>query len=53
MTALLRTTVDLLVEAEEAGFDWVGVGEEHMNAYGVIPSPVQLLTAVAAARTSP
>ncbi|WP_206487882.1 LLM class flavin-dependent oxidoreductase [Rhodococcus sp. KRD162] len=51
MRHLLQESVDLLVEAEAAGFSWLGVGEEHMNAYGVVPNPTLLLSAVAA-RTS-
>ena len=51
MRYLLQESVDLFVEAEAAGFSWLGVGEEHMNAYGVVPNPTMLLSAVAA-RTS-
>ncbi|WP_322544740.1 LLM class flavin-dependent oxidoreductase [Rhodococcoides fascians] len=51
MRALLTDSVDLFVDAERAGFDWLGVGEEHMNAYGVVPNPTLLMSAVAA-RTS-
>lgn len=45
---VLRDTLAHMVAAENAGFDWLGMGEEHMNAYGVVPNPAQLLTVVAA-----
>ncbi|UNN05227.1 LLM class flavin-dependent oxidoreductase [Rhodococcus opacus] len=48
MNQLLSDSVALLVAAERAGFDWLGVGEEHMNAYGVAPNPTLVLSAVAA-----
>lgn len=45
----LRRVVDLLVLAEEVGFDSVWANEHHYHAYGgVVPSPALLLTAVAA-----
>lgn len=44
---LLRDTLALMVDAEDAGFDWLGLGEEHMNAYGVVPNPTLLLAVVA------
>jgi alkanesulfonate monooxygenase SsuD/methylene tetrahydromethanopterin reductase-like flavin-dependent oxidoreductase (luciferase family) len=37
--ALYRESLDLFRAAEESGFDWLGIGEEHMNAYGVVPNP--------------
>ncbi|MDX6236104.1 MAG: hypothetical protein QOG10_919 [Kribbellaceae bacterium] len=39
LAELYRETIMLFREAEKAGFDWLGVGEEHMNAYGVVPNP--------------
>jgi len=45
--ALYRETVELFRIAEAAGFDWLGVGEEHMNAYGVMPNPCVFLAALA------
>lgn len=51
MRLLLQQSVELFVEAEAAGFSWLGVGEEHMNAYGVVPNPTLLLSAVAARTT--
>ncbi|MEU5398005.1 LLM class flavin-dependent oxidoreductase [Streptomyces sp. NPDC005963] len=47
---VLRDTLAHMVAAEDVGFDWLGMGEEHMNAYGMVPNPTQLL-AVVAART--
>lgn len=43
--------VEQLVRAEACGFDWVGMGEDHMTAYGLTPNPL-LLLAVVAARTT-
>lgn len=43
-----REAVELFVEAERAGFDWLGVGEEHMNAYGIVPNPTLFLSTLAA-----
>ena len=34
-----RAQIDQLVFAEECGFDWVGVGEDHMTAYSLTPNP--------------
>jgi alkanesulfonate monooxygenase SsuD/methylene tetrahydromethanopterin reductase-like flavin-dependent oxidoreductase (luciferase family) len=45
---LFRDSLDLLIEAEACGFDWVGVGEDHMTAYGLTPNPLLFLSAVAA-----
>ncbi|MEU9779646.1 LLM class flavin-dependent oxidoreductase [Streptomyces phaeochromogenes] len=44
----LRDTLAHMIAAENAGFDWLGMGEEHMNAYGMVPNPTLLLTVVAA-----
>ena len=47
--AFLRNVLDLLVLAEEVGFDSVWANEHHYHPYGgVVPSPALLLTAVAA-----
>lgn len=46
-----RDYLDLLVAAEEAGFDSVGVNEHHSNAYGLMPSP-NLMAAILARETS-
>ena len=48
---LYDETVEHLVEAERCGFDWVGLGEDHMTAYGLTPNPLQLLSVVAAQTT--
>lgn len=40
--------IDQLVYAETCGFDWVGMGEDHMTAYGLTPNPLMLLSVVAA-----
>lgn len=44
---LYRENIDQLVFAEECGFDWIGVGEDHMTAYGVVPNPLLILSVVA------
>ncbi|GAA4052461.1 LLM class flavin-dependent oxidoreductase [Nonomuraea soli] len=46
----LRTTLDTIVAAEEAGFDDVWIAEHHFMSYGVCPSPMTM-AAVAAGRT--
>lgn len=46
--ACFDAAVEQLVFAEECGFDWVGVGEDHMTAYGLAPNPIMLLSVVAA-----
>ena len=45
--ALYRESLELFRAAEEAGFDWLGIGEEHMNAYGVVPNPCLVAAALA------
>lgn len=45
-----RAQVDQLILAEECGFDWIGVGEDHMTAYGLTPNP-SLVLAIVAHRT--
>ncbi len=45
--ALYRDSLDLFRLAEDVGFDWLGVGEEHMNAYGVVPNPCLIAAALA------
>lgn len=44
---LLERCIDQLVYAEECGFDWVGVGEDHMTAYGITPNPLLILSIIA------
>jgi alkanesulfonate monooxygenase SsuD/methylene tetrahydromethanopterin reductase-like flavin-dependent oxidoreductase (luciferase family) len=45
----LRNVVDLMVLAEEVGFDSIWANEHHYHAYGgLVPFPTVLLTAVAA-----
>lgn len=44
---LYSECIDQLVFAEECGFDWIGVGEDHMTAYGVVPNPLLILSVVA------
>src|SRR5262245_12881260 len=41
-----RTQIEQLIFAEECGFDWVAVGEDHMTAYGVTPNPNLILSIV-------
>jgi alkanesulfonate monooxygenase SsuD/methylene tetrahydromethanopterin reductase-like flavin-dependent oxidoreductase (luciferase family) len=33
-----------LVYAEECGFDWVGLGDDHMTAYSLTPNPALILS---------
>jgi alkanesulfonate monooxygenase SsuD/methylene tetrahydromethanopterin reductase-like flavin-dependent oxidoreductase (luciferase family) len=44
---MYKESLDLFRTAEDVGFDWLGVGEEHMNAYGVVPNPCLLAAALA------
>ncbi|OIQ68677.1 alkanal monooxygenase alpha chain [mine drainage metagenome] len=39
--------IELFLYAERVGFDWLGVGEEHMNVYGVVPNPCLIGAALA------
>jgi alkanesulfonate monooxygenase SsuD/methylene tetrahydromethanopterin reductase-like flavin-dependent oxidoreductase (luciferase family) len=41
-----RTYIDQLVYAEECGFDWLAVGEDHMTAYSLTPNPYLVLSAL-------
>jgi len=36
---LYNDSLELFQYAETVGFDWLGVGEEHMSVYGVVPNP--------------
>ena len=45
---IYQQAVDQLVYAESCGFDWVGVGEDHMTAYALTPNPLLILSVVAA-----
>lgn len=42
-----RDTLDLLVYAEQLGFDSAWLGEEHFYSFGICPSPQLFLTALA------
>jgi alkanesulfonate monooxygenase SsuD/methylene tetrahydromethanopterin reductase-like flavin-dependent oxidoreductase (luciferase family) len=44
---LYRESLALFQLAETVGFDWLGIGEEHMNAYGVVPNPCLIASALA------
>jgi alkanesulfonate monooxygenase SsuD/methylene tetrahydromethanopterin reductase-like flavin-dependent oxidoreductase (luciferase family) len=44
---LYKATLELFQYAETMGFDWLGVGEEHMNAYGLVPNPCIIAAALA------
>src|SRR5919201_1196902 len=48
---LLRDVVDEAIEAERLGFDSAWLPEHHFGLFGVLPTPAQALTFVAA-RTS-
>ncbi|MEL6498105.1 MAG: LLM class flavin-dependent oxidoreductase [Planctomycetota bacterium] len=45
--ACYDNAIEQLVHAEACGFDMVGIGEDHMTAYGIVPNPMLLLSAVA------
>lgn len=47
---LYSSYIEQLVFAEECGFDWVGLGEDHMTAYSVTPNP-NLILAILSQRT--
>ena len=49
--AAINDQIDLMVLAEELGYDSVWAGEHHFSRYGVCPNPLVALAAVAA-RTS-
>ena len=42
-----QDTLDLIIRAEQLGFDSVWLGEEHFYTIGICPSPQIFLTAVA------
>ena len=42
-----RDTLDLIVRADELGFDAVWIGEEHFYSIGVCPRPQILLSTLA------
>ncbi|MGH9598870.1 MAG: LLM class flavin-dependent oxidoreductase [Terracidiphilus sp.] len=44
---MYQDSLDLFRTAESVGFEWLGIGEEHMNAYGVVPNPCLLAAALA------
>jgi alkanesulfonate monooxygenase SsuD/methylene tetrahydromethanopterin reductase-like flavin-dependent oxidoreductase (luciferase family) len=44
---LYQDSLALFQLAETVGFDWLGIGEEHMNAYGVVPNPCLIASALA------
>ena len=44
---LYESALELFRYAESVGFDWLGVGEEHMNVYGVVPNPCLIAAAIA------
>lgn len=45
--ACFDRAIEQLVAAEAHGFDAVGVGEDHMTAYGMTPNPLLMLSIVA------
>ena len=45
--AYYRDTLDLLIQAEQLGYDSAWVGEEHFYSFGICPSPQLFLTALA------
>jgi len=46
-TSYYQDTLNLMIYAEQLGFDSVWVGEEHFYALGICPSPQLFLTALA------
>ena len=38
--------IDFLVDAERFGFDGIGVNEHHQNAYGLMPAPNLIASAL-------
>ena len=42
-----QDTLDLIIGAEQLGFDSVWLGEEHFYSFGICPSPQLFLTALA------
>ena len=38
--------IDFLVDAERLGFDGIGVNEHHQNAYGLMPAPNLIASAL-------
>jgi alkanesulfonate monooxygenase SsuD/methylene tetrahydromethanopterin reductase-like flavin-dependent oxidoreductase (luciferase family) len=45
--AYYRDTLDLMILAEQLGYDSTWVGEEHFYSFGICPSPQLFLTALA------
>jgi len=41
---LYRSYIDQLVFAEQCGFDWIGIAEDHFTAYSIIPNPNILIS---------
>ena len=41
-----RSQIEQLRFAEECGFDWVGLGEDHMTAYSLTPNPALIVSIV-------
>ena len=45
--ALYERYLNQLERAEELGFDGIGVNEHHQTAYGMMPSPIVMASALA------
>lgn len=43
---LYKQALELYQLAEKMGFDWLAVGEEHMNVYGIVPNPCLIAAAL-------
>src|SRR6267378_1686053 len=41
-----RSQIEQLRFAEECGFDWVGLGEDHMTAYSLTPNPALIVSII-------
>ncbi|WP_197506342.1 LLM class flavin-dependent oxidoreductase [Acidovorax sp. RAC01] len=49
-TTVYNNYIEQLVYAEECGFDWVGIGEDHFTAYSITPNP-NLIISILSQRT--
>ena len=45
--AYYKDSLDLMIQADQLGYDSVWVGEEHFYSFGICPSPQLFLTALA------
>ena len=43
---VIHSQLALFAFAEECGFDWVAIGEDHMSAYSLVPDPCTFVGAL-------